>query len=245
MLARLSAAEAELEAIAGVRGGRVRLASFSTASASLLPPALARFGERHPDVELSFSDTEPEDALQMLRAAELEVAVVFQFHGLTQQESERLYGGIELHPLVEDPMFLALPLGHPLAHKPRVRLQDVAEETWIQEGDPRNACSRLQKAACRSAGFEPKVGFQSDDYNVVQGLVASGMGVSLLPSLALANMREDIVVRSLGKGAPARKIGAATLAGRYRSPATEAMLGILEEVAAGFELPSGAAVAAA
>ncbi len=245
VLARLAAAEAELDAIAGVRGGRVRLASFSTASASLLPPALARFSERHPDVELIFSDTEPEDALQMLRAGELEVAVVFQFHGLTEQEHERLYGGIELHPLVEDPMYLALPLGHPLAHKPRVRLQDVADETWIQEGDPRNACSRLQKAACRSAGFEPKVGFQSDDYNVVQGLVASGMGVSLLPSLALANMREDIVVRSLGRTAPARKIGAATLAGRYRSPATEAMLGILGEVAAGFRLPSGTAVAAA
>jgi DNA-binding transcriptional LysR family regulator len=121
----------------------------------------------------------------------------------------------------------------------------VADETWIQEGDPRNACSRLQKAACRSAGFEPKVGFQSDDYNVVQGLVASGMGVSLLPSLALANMREDVVVRSLGSRAPARKIAAATLAGRYRSPATAAMLAILEEVAAGFELPSGTAVAAA
>lgn len=245
VLARLAAAEAELDAIAGVRGGRVRLASFSTASASLLPPALARFSERHPDVELTFSDTEPEDALQMLRAAELEVAVVFQFHGLTDQEAERLYGGIEMHPLVLDPMYLALPVGHPLAHKPRVRLQDVADETWIQEGDPRNACSRLQKAACRSAGFEPRVGFQSDDYNVVQGLVASGMGVSLLPSLALANMREDIVVRSLGKSAPARNICAATLAGRYRSPATEAMLGILEEVAAGFELPSGTAVAAA
>jgi DNA-binding transcriptional LysR family regulator len=245
VLARLAAAEAELDAIAGVRGGRVRLASFSTASASLLPPALARFSERHPDVELTFSDTEPEDALQMLRAAELEVAVVFQFHGLSEQESERLYGGIELHPLFDDPMYLALPLGHRLAHKPRVRLQDVADEAWIQEGDPRNACSRLQKAACRSAGFEPKVGFQSDDYNVVQGLVASGMGVSLLPSLALANMREDIVVRSLGKAAPARKICSATLAGRYRSPATEAMLSILDEAATGFELPAGAAVAAA
>ena len=245
VIARLAAAEAELDAIAGVRGGRVRLASFSTASSSLLPPALALFSERHPDVELSFSDTEPEDALQMLRAAELEVAVVFQFHALSDSERERLYGSIDLLHLIDDPMYLALPLGHPLAHKPRVRLQDVAGETWIQEGDPRNACGRLQRAACMSAGFEPEVGFQSDDYNVVQGLVASGMGVSLLPSLALANMREDIVVRSLGRGAPARKIGAATLAGRYRSPATEAMLGILAEVATGFELPSGTAVAAA
>jgi DNA-binding transcriptional LysR family regulator len=245
VIARLAAAEAELDAIAGVRGGRVRLASFSTASASLLPPALARFTGRYPDVELTFSDNEPEDSLQMLRAAELEVAVVFQFHGLTEQEEERLYGGIELHPIFHDPMYLALPLGHPLAHKPRVRLQDVSDETWIQEGDPRNACSRLQKAACRSAGFEPRVGFQSDDYNVVQGMVASGMGVALLPSLALANMREDIVVRSLGKTAPARNICAATLAGRYRSPATEAMLAILEEVSGTFELPSGTAVAAA
>jgi DNA-binding transcriptional LysR family regulator len=245
VLARLAAAEAELDAIAGVRGGRVRLGSFPTASAALLPPALARFAERHPEVELSFREKEPEDAIQMLRAGELEVAIVFEFHNLSPSEWERLYGGAELHPLVDDPMYLALPPGHPLAHKPRVRLEDVAAETWIQEGDPRNACGRLQKAACTSAGFEPKVGFQSDDYNVVQGLVASGMGVSLLPSLALANMREDIVVRSLGKGAPARKICAATLAGRYRSPATEAMLDILLEVATGFELPSGTAVAAA
>jgi DNA-binding transcriptional LysR family regulator len=244
VIARLAAAEAELDAIAGVRGGRVRLASFSTASSSLLPPALALFSERHPDVELSFSDTEPEDALQMLRAAELEVAVVFQFHALSDSERERLYGGIELLHLIDDPMYLALPHGHPLAHKPRVRLQDVAGETWIQEGDPRNACGRLQRAACMSAGFEPAVGFQSDDYNVVQGLIAAGVGVSLLPALSLTNVREDIVVRSLGKSAPTRRIAAATLAGRYVSPATQAMLEILTEAAERFELPSGSALAA-
>src|SRR3954469_10018723 len=245
VITQLAAAEAELDAIAGVRGGRVRLASFSTASASLLPPALARFGERHPDVEFTFSDTEPEDALQMLRAAELEVAVVFQFHGLTEQESERLYGGIELHPLVEDPMYLALPLGHPLAHKPRVRLQDLSDELWIQEGNPRNPCGRLHQAARVSAGFDPRIGFRTDDYNVVQGMVAAGVGVSLLPSFALANVRDDIVVRSLGKGAPARQIAAATLAGGLRPPATEAMLDTLRGAATEFELPAGAAVAAA
>ncbi len=245
VLSRLAAAEAELEAIAGVRGGRVRLAAFPTAGASLVPPAVARFAERHPEVELAFSEEEPEESGQMLRAAELEVAIVFEFHDLSQPEWDRIYGGIELHRLVDDPMYLALPRDHPLVHKPRVRLQDVAEETWIQDGDPGNVCGRLHHAACRSAGFEPRIGFQSDDYNVVQGLVAAGVGVSLLPSLALANMRDDIVVRSLGKSAPSRRISAATLAGRYRSPATEAMLGILQEVAADFVLPSGIAVAAA
>jgi DNA-binding transcriptional LysR family regulator len=245
VLARLAAAEAELDAIAGVRGGRVRLAAFPTAGASLLPPAVARFAERHPEVELTFMEEEPEDSIQMLRAGELEVAIVFEFHDLSPPEWDRLYGGIELHPLVEDPMYLALPSGHPLSRKPRVRLADLADETWIQDGDPRNLCGRLHQSACLAAGFEPRIAFRSDDYNVVQGLVAAGVGVSLLPSLALANMREDIVVRSLGQRAPARNIAAATLAGRYRSPATEAMLAILHEVAAEFVLPSGSAIAAA
>jgi len=245
VLSRLAAAEAELEAMAGIRGGRVRLASFPTAGASILPPAVALFTERYPEVELSFVEREPEEAAQMLRAAELEVAIVFEYGEYNQPELERFYEGIELHRLVDDPMYLALPLGHPAGQKARVRLQDVADETWIQESGNHSWCGRFHETACKAAGFTPKVGFRSDDYNVVQGLVAAGVGISLLPGLSMTNVREDIVVRSLGRNAPARRIAAATLAGRYRSPATEAMLGILAEVAARFELPSGAAVAAA
>jgi DNA-binding transcriptional LysR family regulator len=244
VLARLAAAEAELDAIAGIRGGRVRLASFPTAGASILPPAVAEFTVRHPDVELSFVEQEPEEAAQMLRAAELEIAIVFEYRDLQQPDFERIYEGIELHPLVDDPMYLALPRDHPVASKPRVRLQDVADATWIQESGCHSWCGGFHEAVCAAAGFQPKVGFRSDDYNVVQGLIAAGVGVSLLPGLALTNLREDIVVRSLGRNAPARRIAAATLAGRYRSPATEAMLEILAEVAERFQLPSGAAVAA-
>jgi DNA-binding transcriptional LysR family regulator len=243
VIARLAAAEAELEAIAGVRGGRVRLSSFPSAGASLLPPAVALFSERHPDVELSFVEREPEEAVPMLRAAELEVALVFKFRGMPQPEFDRLYEGIELTHLIDDPMYLAMPRDHPAARKPRVGLQDVREDTWIQN-DTTGPCGRLHLGACAAAGFEPKIGFQSDDYNVVQGLIAAGVGVSLLPALSLTNVREDIVVRSLGKSAPTRRIAAATLAGRYVSPATQAMLEILTEAAERFELPSGSALAA-
>jgi len=244
VIARLAAAEAELDAIAGIRGGRVRLASFPTAGASLLPPAVAVFSERYPDVELTFVEHEPEEAAQMLRAAELEIAIVFEYRELDRPEFERMYEGIELHPLVEDPMYLALPQDHPLAHKPRVRLQDFAEDTWIQETGTHSWCGGFHEACCANAGFQPKVGFQSDDYNVVQGLVAAGVGISLLPGLALTNLREDVAIRSLRRRPPARRIAAATLAGRYLSPATYAMLDILTEVAGKFELPTGAAVAA-
>jgi DNA-binding transcriptional LysR family regulator len=244
VIARLAAAEAELDAIAGIRGGRVRLSSFPTAGASLLPPAVAEFTSRHPDVELSFLEREPEEAAQMLRAAELEIAILFEYDRLKPGEFERFYEGIELHPLVDDPMFLALPRDHPLARKRRVRLEDFADATWIQESGTHSWCGHFHQTVCASAGFEPKVGFRSDDYNVVQGLIAAGVGISLLPGLALTNVREDIVVRSLGPQAPRRRITAGTLAGRYRSPATDAMLGILTEVADRFELPSGAALAA-
>jgi DNA-binding transcriptional LysR family regulator len=244
VIARLAAAEAELEAIAGIRGGRVRLSSFPTAGASILPPAVAEFTRRHPEVELNFVEREPEDASASLRAAELEIAIVFEYSELKEPEFDRMYEGIELHHLVDDPMYLALPRNHPLAAKPRVRLGDVADETWVQESGAHSWCGSFHEAVCTNAGFQPKVGFRSDDYNVVQGLIAAGVGISLLPGLALTNLREDIVVRSLGKGAPARKIAAATLAGRYRSPATEAMLEILSEVADRFELPAGGAIAA-
>ena len=243
VLARLSAAEAELEAMRGVRGGRVRLSSFPTAGASLLPPAIAVFTRRYPDVELTFVEEEPEDAVGMLRAAELEVAMVFEYRDLSQPEFDRLYEGVELRHLLDDPMYIAVPRDHPGARKQHVRLEDFADDIWIQN-DTRGPCGRLHLAACVAAGFEPKIGYQSDDYNVVQGLIAAGVGISLLPALSLTNVREDIVVRSLGPRAPARRIASAVIDGRYRSPATAAMLDILSEVAGRYELPSGMPLAA-
>ena len=222
----------------------MRLSSFPTAGASIVPPAIALFTERHPGVELSMVEAEPDQAVRMLRAAELDVALVFEYSELWPAEFERLFEGIELHELLEDPMHLALPRDHPFAGRRRLRIEDLADETWIQENSSGGPWCRLHAAACSAAGFEPQIGFQSDDYNVVQGLIAAGVGVSLLPALALTAVRDGIVVRSLGPGAPSRRVAAATLSGRYRSPATQAMLDILDEVAGGLELPTGAAIAA-
>ena len=92
-------------------------------------------------------------------------------------------------------------------------------------------CGKMHIAACEAAGFEPRVGFQFDDYNVVQGLVAAGVAISLMPEMALSNLRDDIVIRSLGAGAPVRHVSAAVLAGSYRSPAVDAMLDTLRDAA--------------
>jgi DNA-binding transcriptional LysR family regulator len=250
ILASLAAAEADLEAIAGLRGGRVRLASFPTAGATIVPLAVAEFSSRHPGVELSLVEAEPEESVPRLRAGELEVALVFEYLSLPRTTYNRLYEGIESVHLLDDPMYLALHPEHPLAERADVRLADLQGEVWIQ-GDPGGLCGAMHRHACQAAGFEPRVGFESDDYGVVQGLVAAGVAVSLLPMLALSNVREDIVVRSLGAETPVRRVSAAALPG-YRSPATEAMLAVLQRTARrlsqerpGLRLPDGAVPAAA
>jgi molybdate transport repressor ModE-like protein len=228
IIARIAAAEADLEAIAGLRGGRLRLASFPTAGATLVPLAIAEFSHLHPGVELSLIEAEPEDALPHLKAGQLDVALVFKYRTLPGSVYARLMDGVETMHLLNDPMSVALPFGHPLAHKPRLTLADLAEERWIQ-GDPGGLCGAMHLAACELAGFEPHVAFQSDDYNVVQGLVAAGVAISLIPELALSNVREDIIIRSLPpRETPVRSVVAATLAGGAHTPATAAMLRVLQ-----------------
>src|SRR3954468_24833974 len=214
ILARLSEAESELEAIAGLRGGRVRMAAFESAAATLMPPAIAEFRSRHPAVELSMSLSEPEDALPRLRSGELELAVTFGGGGLSEASHE----GLELVELLEDPMYLVLPADHPLARRRGVRLADLAGEPWIG-GAPNCECNRMISQACMRHGLDPRIAFETDDYSAVQGFVAAGVGVSLIAELGLRTTRDDIVVRSLGRDTPVRQIYATALKG-YRSPAT-------------------------
>jgi molybdate transport repressor ModE-like protein len=230
ILTRLADAEAELEAIAGLRGGRLRLAAFPTVGATLMPLAIATFRERHPDVELTVRQLEPEDSMPLLKCGELDIA-------LTIQPSELDTDGLDETFLLDDPMFAALPLDHPLANKSRLRMKDLANDPWISTTDA-CSCGDLVRKHCIRMGFEPNVTFESDDYLAIQGLVAAGVGVALIPTLALTTVRDDIVIRDLGTEAPIRQIGAATLPGAQRSPAARAMLDVLGEVATQYAKPA-------
>jgi DNA-binding transcriptional LysR family regulator len=225
ILAGLEAAEGALAAIHGLRGGRLRIGAFPTAGSTLMPPAIAAFRGLYPDVELTLTEGEPEQILPLLRAGEVDLALLFEF-----PEQELLDG--EATPLLEDPMFLALPREHPLARRPRLALSDLGGEAWVQTSSG-SACARHVVRCCHAAGFEPAVAFESDDYQTVQGLVAAGVGVALIPRLALAVVREDILVRELSPSPPARTVVAAVAASARLLPAAPAMLGILAELSAG------------
>src|ERR1700691_3945826 len=111
IIARLHAAEAEMAAIAGLRGGQLRMASFPTAGATLMPLAIAIFRAQHPEVELTLAEGEPEDIAPRLSAGEFDLALLFEFEGTSDGLTESLVR----QPLFEDPMFLALPADHGLA----------------------------------------------------------------------------------------------------------------------------------
>jgi DNA-binding transcriptional LysR family regulator len=225
ILARLDTAEAALSAIAGLRGGRLRMASFPTAGSTLMPVAIARFRAAYPDVELTLAEGEPEEVVPRLRAGELDIALVFEF-----DEGSSLLEGMTRAPLLEDPMYLALPSAHRLAEKKRLRLSELAQEAWVQTSSA-SPCARHVVRCCHAAGFEPSVSFESDDYQTVQGLVAAGVGVALIPELALSVVREDVVIRALSPAPPVRQVLAATPDGARLVPAAPAMLTLLGRAA--------------
>src|SRR6266545_8042870 len=143
ILARIEAAEDDLAAIAGVRGGRLRMASFPTAGATLMPLAIANFRDAHPGVALSLAESEPEEIVPRLRAGEFDLALVFEFSGV----GEKLGPGMRRFDLLEDPMYLALPRGHSLAERKRVRLEDLREESWVQTSAS-SPCARHVVRSC-------------------------------------------------------------------------------------------------
>jgi DNA-binding transcriptional LysR family regulator len=221
IFAQVQAAEDELAAVLGVRGGRLRVASFPSAGSTLIPQAVAAFRHSHPEVELSLGEGEPDQIAPRLRAGEFDLAVLFEFAG-----DESQFGGLAATPLIRDPMWLALPADHRLARKRALALWDLRNEDWVQTSAS-SPCARHVVRVCLDAGFEPRVSFESDDYETVQGLVAAGVGVALIPRLALSHRQPGLVVRQLEPESPVRRIFAATVDDPGVAPAARVMLRIL------------------
>lgn len=226
VFSRLDAAEEDVAAIAGLRAGRVRLAAFPSAGATVLAGALARLREAHPGVVVSFVEAEPEDALPLLRGGDIDLALGFSYPATATRDGRDLVSV----PLLRDPSHAVLPAGHPaVAQSPPLALGALAGETWIA------GCERCRGHLVHLAGqegFAPAIAYATDDYMTVQSLVAAGLGVSLLPALALcASRRADVVVCPL-RGNPSRTIEAVLPAAHRRPPAVVAMLEALRAASA-------------
>ncbi|RMI40787.1 LysR family transcriptional regulator [Streptomyces triticirhizae] len=190
ILGRVESARAEVAAHAGLRTGRVRLAAFPSALATLVPPAAARLAAEHPGVELALTEAEPPAALTALRNADVDAALIFA-HEAPPAGDQR---NTTLTPLLEEPLYLvtggASSEAAGRADASPAGLRAHAGDSWIA------GCERCRAhlvSVCERAGFTPRITFETDDYVAVQALVAAGLGVSVLPGLALAAHRDERV----------------------------------------------------
>ncbi|WP_282795826.1 LysR substrate-binding domain-containing protein [Streptomyces sp. CC224B] len=205
----------------GVAGGHLRFGAFATADAALVPRALAAFRARHPGVALTREEGFSGPLLARLGEGELDLAVVSTTGGPLDEDA------YDLHHLLDETLYVAVPAAHPLAGEPSVRLARLAAEDWISgSADP---AGTLLDAAVQ-AGFRPRVAHVVREWTAKQGYVAAGLGVTLVPALAAQGARPDIaLVPVREEGAPARAVYAATARGRSPVPSVAPFLAALRE----------------
>lgn len=221
ILAGLTAAEEEIAAIAGLRAGRVRLGSFPSGSSTLVPSAVADMRARHPGTEVSLVEAEPPRSVDMLRAGDCDITLAFRYVDLPTP-AEESWADLVVRPLLTDRLMGLVPHGHPLAGRTApVAIEELAGEQWIA-GCPR--CRRHLVEVCERAGFTPRIDFATDDYPAVVGLVAAGLGVAVLPGLALESVRRKGVAVVELRPAVEREVVALTLPDLAQVPAVDMML---------------------
>ena len=223
-VARLEAAERDLDELARRRVARIRLGSFPTALATFVPRAVRRLRARQPDVSIWLVDDHMQGLWPRLHRREIDVALIFT------DPPQPTVEGFVVTPLFVDRYAILLPRGHRLAEPSRpLRLRDLAEDTWVG-GGPGSTWFRLVSGACRVEGFEPRVGLVSDDHVAVQAFVQAGMGVAVVPGLAAVRRVPGVEVRSIVGPRPAREIAAAYPEGTFVSAGVLAMVEALHAV---------------
>lgn len=223
IIGRVDSATAELSALVGLNAGRVRLAGFDSVMSSLVPQAATILAQQHPGLDLSLTDTHPEDALQQLRAGHVDVALIFRYDDTAQEDDS-----IRLTHLLDDPLYL-------LSIDGGTTLTDHARTPWIA------GCERCRThlvELCERAGFSPRLAYTTDDMVVMQSLVAAGMGATTIPGLAL-RAHQNPAITATRLPVPPRQIYAATYGEPPDPPATAALIAALTDAAATVREPTG------
>ncbi|MGP3963335.1 LysR family transcriptional regulator [Nonomuraea sp. 3N208] len=210
--AELTDAQERIDRLACERT-RFTVATFASGGRKLLPSALAEFAAAHPEVELTILEREPEDSIPLLKEGRADLALAYHFDGPPPAgPGDR--SGLVWTALRTDPLRVVLPRTHPYAHRESLHLAELADERWVL------GCLKtvdLLRRYAALAGFELRISCSATDYMFAQSLVSAGVGVALIPEIALMEA-PDLVAISLQPPNPSRHIGVATTR-RDRGPA--------------------------
>lgn len=223
ILGLLARAGEELDAATSLQAGRVRLAAFPSAAATLVPRAIAVLADLAPGLSLELVEAEPPEAAALLRSGAVDVALTFGYD--PGADVDGAVAGVESVPLFDDPLHLVVAADAP-RRRGGDRIADFAGGRWV------TGCERCRSelmTLCAQAGFEPAIGFASDDYVAVQALVASGFGVTILPRLALS-AHQHAGVRTRAVPGAHRTVRLSTYGRPPRPASVEAVVGAVTRV---------------
>ncbi|WP_105034712.1 LysR family transcriptional regulator [Cryobacterium aureum] len=226
----LDAAAGEIAELQGLRAGLVRLVAFPSASATLVPSLLARMTAQHSQISITYLEAEPPEAVAAVRENRADLAITFSYPGDRVDPHRESAQGLRVATLRRDEMMLVLPVGHSLgAGVAHIDLGDLADENWVA-GCPR--CRGHLLDLCDRRGFAPRISYETDNVAAVFGLVEAGIGVALLPALAIESVgrRAGVAIRAT-TGRDHRTLHAVTVAGAERVPALAAALRAIAAIA--------------
>jgi molybdate transport repressor ModE-like protein len=216
VLDRIEAAEADIRGRLQYGVTTLRVGTFATAGARLLPPALRQILPGS-GVRVELVEAEPLDLLALVRAGTVHCALIYDLGGASRRPAADL---VAVH-LADDPYRLILPPSHRLAGQSVVDLRDLREEGWIFSRSPHDPGDRMLVDACEALGYRPRVVLHSDDYRLIYGFVAADSGIALIPQMAM-DPREPVIVRPTVQDLGARSIDFVTQRGQ-RAPMVRAL----------------------
>ncbi|MEU2787590.1 LysR family transcriptional regulator [Streptomyces sp. NPDC007100] len=242
VFAQLERADAELLGYLQGEAGEVRVGAFSTAIPALVVPAVQELRRSHPGLAVSVREAEAAEAYELLAEGSVDLALSLAAHAPTPRDPK-----FTRFSLLADPLDVALPAGHPLADEPGLRLADLAGEQWIFGSS--GPWSQITTTACEHAGFVPERAHAAADWDAILAMVGAGMGVALVPRMAMSGVRgrsgpvggeggtAAVAVRVLRADQPRRHVVAAVRRGAEGAPGLARVLAGLRQVAAGTAVP--------
>jgi molybdate transport repressor ModE-like protein len=221
--AELASAQEEIARLATARTERLTVATFTSGGQRLLPPALLRFTADHPAVELTVLENEPEDSLPLVRSGAADLALAYHFDG-----PPPAHPGLVWTPLLDDPMWIVLPAGHRHAARESLTIAELGGERWV------HGCLTIVELLDHYAsmsGFEVRTACRGTDYLFAQSLVRAGVGITMIPQVALTADLGGLATVPLAPPCPSRFIAVVTAGRRLRPLAASLMRALQETVA--------------
>ena len=227
LLERAALAEADLAAASGTVAGRGRIAGFESVSLRLALPAMERLAREAPGLRCELTEMEPEDALPALALGDIDLVLGDEWH----HQPRSMPAGVERHELMSDRVRLLLPSRHPAArrHLEAVPLAELADDAW-STGYAGMGWDEMTRSTCRElGGFEPDVRNRTNDAGISISVVSHGLGVAMIPDLALPARHPGITIRDIAGGPVTRAIFAATRTTDAARPSTQALLAAVRD----------------